>query len=92
MVKIGQYNYEKSTNPKKKLMVIVNGKKVFFGSRDMEHFKDKTGIWKSKDHNDPKRRKNYLARSAGIKRKDGSLTKDDPTSSNYHSRRILWNA
>tara|TARA_R110000782_G_scaffold3069_3_gene11305 strand:- start:5224 stop:5502 length:279 start_codon:yes stop_codon:yes gene_type:complete len=92
MVKIGQYNYEKSTNPKKKLMVVVNGKKIFFGAREMEQFKDKTGIWKSKDHNDPKRRKNYLARSAGIKRKDGSLTKDDPTSSNYHSRRILWNA
>ena len=50
MVKIGKYNYEKSTNPKKKLMVVVNGKKIHFGSRDMEHFKDKTGIWKSKDH------------------------------------------
>tara|TARA_R110002074_G_scaffold388686_2_gene571518 strand:+ start:1380 stop:1652 length:273 start_codon:yes stop_codon:yes gene_type:complete len=90
MVKIGKYNYEKSTNPKKKLMVIVYNKKIHFGSRDMEHFKDKTGIWKNKDHNDIKRRKNYLTRSAGIKRKNGELTKDDPSSSNYHSRRILW--
>lgn len=89
MVKIGKYNYEKSTNPKKKLMVVVNGKKIHFGSRDMEHFKDKTKIWSNKDHNDPKRRKNYLSRSAGIKNKNG-LTKDDPTSANYHSRRILW--
>ena len=89
MVKIGKYNYEKSTNDKKKLMVIVNGKKIHFGSRDMEHYKDKTGIWKNKDHNDAKRRKNYLARSAGIKGKNG-LTKDDPNSANYHSRRILW--
>ena len=89
MVKIGKYNYEKSTNPKKKLMVVVNGKKIHFGSRDMEHFKDRTGIWKSKDHNDTKRRKNYLTRSAGIKNKNG-LTKDDPDSANYHSRRILW--
>ena len=90
MVKIGKYNYEKSTNPKKKLMVIVDGKKIHFGSRAMEHFKDKTGIWSNKDHNDPVRRKNYLSRSAGIKKKDGSLTKDDPMSANYHSRRILW--
>ena len=90
MVKIGKYNYEKSTNPKKKLMVIVDNKKIHFGSRDMEHFKDKTGIWKNKDHNDKKRRKNYLTRSAGIKKKDGSLTKDDASSANYHSRRILW--
>ena len=92
MVKIGKYDYKKSTNPKKKLMVVVNNKTIHFGSRDMEHFKDKTGIWKSKDHNDDKRRKNYLTRSAGIKRKDGTLTKDDPTSANFHSRKILWSA
>ena len=90
MVKIGKYEYKKSTNPKKKLMVVVNNKIIHFGSRDMEQFKDKTGIWKSKDHNDDKRRKNYLSRSAGIKRKDGTLTKDDPTSANFHSRSVLW--
>tara|TARA_R110002096_G_scaffold400927_1_gene597675 strand:- start:66 stop:338 length:273 start_codon:yes stop_codon:yes gene_type:complete len=90
MVKIGKYEYKKSTNPKKKLMVVVNNKTIHFGSRDMEQFKDKTGIWKSKDHNDDKRRKNYLSRSGGIKRKDGRLTKDDPTSANFHSRNILW--
>ncbi len=90
MVKIGKYDYKKSTNPKKKLMVVVNNKTIHFGSRDMDHFKDKTGIWKSKDHGDEKRRKNYLTRSAGIKRKDGTLTKDDPTSANFHSRNILW--
>jgi len=90
MVKIGKYEYKKSTNPKKKLMVVVNNKTIHFGSRDMEQFKDKTGIWKSKDHNDDKRRKNYLSRSAGIKRKDGTLTKNDPTSANFHSRNILW--
>jgi hypothetical protein len=94
MVKIGKYEYKKSTNPKKKLMVeVVSGgrkKTVHFGDRSMEHFKDKTGIWKSKDHNDKERRKNYLSRSGGIKAKDGSLTKDDPFSPNYHSRRILW--
>lgn len=90
MVKIGKYEYTKSTRPGKKLMVKVNNKTIHFGSSKMEHFKDKTGIWKSKDHNDAKRRKSYLSRSGGIKKKDGSLTKNDPTSPNYHSRKILW--
>tara|TARA_R110001592_G_scaffold53985_1_gene165421 strand:+ start:580 stop:852 length:273 start_codon:yes stop_codon:yes gene_type:complete len=90
MVKIGKYDYKKSTNPKKKLMVVVNNKTIHFGSRDMEQFKDKTGIWKNKDHNDDKRRKLYLTRSSGIKRKDGTLTKNDPTSANFHSRSVLW--
>ena len=90
MVKIGSYNYEKSKRKNKKLFTIVNGKEVHFGDIRYQHFKDKTGIHKNLDHNDPKRRKNYLTRSAGIKDKNGNLTKDNPKSPNYHSRRILW--
>ena len=102
MVKVGKYNYEKSTRPNKKLMVVVekDGKKktVHFGNRtasagsknNNQHFKDRTGIWKSLDHGDKDRRKNFLTRSAGIKNKEGKLTKDDPFSPNYHARRILW--
>ena len=33
---------------------------------------------------------NYLNRSAGIRDKDGNLTKDDPWSPNYWSRKVLW--
>ena len=92
-MRIGKYEYEKSTRPGKKLMVKVNNKTIHFGSSSKnEHFKDLTGIWSSLDHNDKERRKNYLSRSAGIKNKKGELTKDDPTSANYHARRILWNA
>lgn len=90
MVKIGKYNYEKSTRKNKKLMVVVNGKTIHFGDANMEQFKDRTGIWKSKDHGDKKRRDNYLARASGIRNKSGQLTKDDPMSPNYHSIRILW--
>ena len=89
-VKVGNYLYKKSTRPDKKLMVEVNGKKIHFGARDMEHFKDKTGIWKSKDHGDEKRRKSYLRRAKGIKNKAGELTWKDPKSANYHAVRILW--
>ncbi len=90
MVKIGRYNYEKSTRKDKKLMVRVDNKLIHFGARDMEHFKDSTGIWKELDHNDKKRRENYLKRSKGIKNKKGELTYLNPLSPNYHSIKILW--
>ena len=90
MVKVGRYNYEKSTSKGKKLMTEVNGKKIHFGDNTMEQFKDKTGIWSSKNHNDKERRKSYLARAKGIKKKDGSLAWKDPTSANYHAVRVLW--
>lgn len=91
MVKIGKFDYQKSTRKDKKLMVKVNNNKtIHFGNSNMEHFKDKTGIWKNKDHKDETRRKNYLTRSKGIKNKKGELTYKDPNSANYHSRNILW--
>lgn len=90
MPKVGRYNYEKSTAKGKKLMVKVKGKTIHFGDKNMEQFKDKTGIWKSKDHGDPERRKSFLARSKGIKKKDGSLAWKDPMSPNYHAVRVLW--
>ena len=90
MVKIGKYDYEKSDRKGKKLMTIVDNKKIHFGDSNMEQFKDKTGIWSSKDHGDAKRRKNYLSRAKGIKKKDGSLSWKDPSSANYHAVRILW--
>ena len=96
MIKIGKYEYQKSTRKDKKLMVTVkqsDGKQktIHFGSAKMEQFKDKTNIWKDKNHLDEKRRTNYLNRSKGIKNKKGELTYNNPESPNYHSRKILWN-
>tara|TARA_Y100000114_G_C11759158_1_gene328545 strand:+ start:1005 stop:1289 length:285 start_codon:yes stop_codon:yes gene_type:complete len=94
MVKVGRFDYKKSTNPAKKLMVEVSkdGKKrtVHFGDRSMGHFKDRTGIWKSKDHGDSERRKSFRARMSGVRKKDGSRAVDDPMSPAYHALRILW--
>ena len=93
MVKIGKYNYEKSTRKDKKLMVKVNNKVIHFGNLKPpanQHFKDKTGIWSNLDHGDKQRRKNFLTRTSGIKDKNGNLTKDNPESPNFHARKILW--
>ena len=90
MVRIGIYNYEKSTRPLKKLMVRVGNKVIHFGDTRYGHFKDKTGIWKSLDHGDKARRKQYRQRTANIRDGDGELTRNDPHSANYHARRVLW--
>ena len=88
--KVGKYTYYKSTSKGKKLMVKVNGKTIHFGAMNYQHYKDKTGFYKSKDHLDKDRRRRYLARASNIKNKFGKLTKSDPNSANYHAIRILW--
>ena len=94
MPRVGGFEYKKSTNPSKKLMVVVErgGKKktIHFGARSMGHFKDKTGIWKSKDHGDAERRKSFRARMGGVKQKGGSKAVNDPFSPAYHALRVLW--
>ncbi len=89
-MKIGKYMYEKSTRKGKKLMTMVQGKTIHFGDSSMQQFKDRTSIWKKLDHGDKTRRKSFLARSKGIKLKDGSLAWKNPMSPAYHSVRILW--
>lgn len=56
-------------------------KVIHFGHSD---YKDYT------QHEDPKRRRNYLTRASGIRNGQGQLTKDDPWSPNYWSIRKLW--
>ena len=76
----------KSTSKGKKMMVLATkgtgskrrGKIVHFGDVKYGHNYSKAA------------KKNYLARSAGIRNKQGKLTKDDPWSANYWARKVLW--
>jgi hypothetical protein len=72
----------KSDRPEKKKMVLVKRgdkkKLVHFGDKNYKHNYSKEA------------KKNYLTRSAGIKNKSGELTKNNPFSPNYWSRKILW--
>lgn len=73
----------KSNRKHKKLQVYVkdkdgNIKNVHFGDNRYEH------------NYSEEARVNYLKRSAGIRNKQGRLTKDDKTSANYWSRKVLW--
>ena len=68
----------------KKMVLAKKGdevKLVKYGLRGMQDFTQ---------HHDPERRKNCLARSAGIRNKSGELTKNDPFSANYWARKVLW--
>jgi hypothetical protein len=89
-VKIGDYTYYKSTRPSKKLMVKVENTWIHFGDSSMEHYQDKTGIWKHLDHLDKDRRSNYQKRAKGIRNINGKNTWTNPNSANFHSYHILW--
>tara|TARA_R100001198_G_C5139791_1_gene154127 strand:- start:180 stop:461 length:282 start_codon:yes stop_codon:yes gene_type:complete len=74
-----------STKKGKKGMVYV----MKDGSKRLIHFGD-ASMKDFTQHKDPARRKSYLARSGGIRNKEGKLTKNDKNSANYWSRKINW--
>lgn len=76
----------KSNRINKKLQVCVKDK---YNSIKNIHFGQK-GYSDFTMHQDKQRRKRYLLRSAGIRDKEGNLTKDNKLSPNYWSRKILW--
>ena len=91
MVKIGKYEYARSTRKDKKLMTTVDGKTIHFGASGMEHYYDKTGLLDTKlNHKNKERRELYKKRHSAIKLKDGSRAIDDPKQPAYHSLKILW--
>ena len=80
------YKPMKSTRKGKKKMVYVKGKGgrpklIHYGDSSMQDFTQ---------HGDQKRRKSYLARAKGIKKKDGTLAYKDKNSANYWTIRDLW--
>jgi hypothetical protein len=82
---------KRATQKGKKQQVTVRNistgqtKTIAYGAKGYENY----GYGKN-THRSEKRRNNYLTRSAGIRDKQGQLTKDNPMSPNYHARRQLW--
>ena len=76
----------KSTAKGKKLMVLAV--KAIDGVRRVKiiHF----GALGYRHNYSEEAKRNYLARSAGIRNKEGKLTKNDKWSANYWARKILW--
>lgn len=89
------YKPFKSTAKNKKYSVRVKSvdgktKLIHFGDIRYQQYKDKLGLYSSKNHLDSTRRKSYLARAKGIKDKNGNLTWKNKNSSNYFSIKYLW--
>lgn len=82
----------KAKGKKYSVYVMKNGKKklINFGDSNMQQYNDKGGLYSSKNHLDPVRRKSYLARAKGIKNKEGKLTWKDKNTANYWSVHYLW--
>ncbi len=59
------------------------------GKKRLIHFGDSSMTDKTKGASKAQQ-KSYLARSAGIRNKEGKLTKNDKNSANYWSRKINW--
>ena len=74
------------------MVITPKGKLIHFGDRNMEQYKDTTGLNKYShlNHYDEVRRHKYLSRARPIKNKKGELTYLDKESPNYYSMRYLW--
>jgi hypothetical protein len=57
-------------------------KKIHFGDSRYQQFFDKLGVYTHLNHNDEKRRKNYIKRH--------SVNSFEPYSANYFSLKYLW--
>ncbi len=70
--------------------VLSDGRRVNFGDRRYQHFKDRIGLWRSLDHGDRKRRANYRRRHGAIRTSDGKRAVDVKHSPAWFSYRYLW--
>ena len=70
-----------SGNKNKRFYVKYNGKKINFGSNKGEAFID---------HQDTKKRKNWIARHSKIQDKDGNYVIKDKNSASFWAHRLLW--
>jgi hypothetical protein len=77
------YKPIKSTRKNKKYMVLTKNGIIHFGDNRYGQFKDRIGIYKHLDHNDPKRKKAYYDRH-------GDKNTTDKESAKYWSHKILW--
>lgn len=78
-----------SDRPGKKKMVLASKKVGGKTKYKLVHYGQK-GYQDFTQHKSKKRRANYLARSGGIRNKNGELTKNDRFSPNYWARKDLW--
>lgn len=91
-----RFEVASKASQKKYVAVLPDGRRVRFGHRDYQHFRDSVpkraggGKWAHKDHGDKRRRKNYRARHAALRCKDGTPCISRRYSPAWFSYYFLW--
>lgn len=76
--------------------ILPSGKRVSFGHRDYEHYKDSVpkrlggGLWSHLNHKDPVRRNSYRQRHGGMSCKNGKQCISVKYSPAWFSYYYLW--
>lgn len=92
----GVSHFERGPKQYKYTAVMKDGRRVNFGSKAYEQYKDSVpqsmggGLWSHKDHGDPARRKNYQSRHGGVKTKSGKAAYTVQYSPSWFSYHYLW--
>ena len=92
----GVRHFEPGPGNKKYTAVLDNGKRVSFGDRRYEQYRDSVpkrlggGLYSHLDHNDAKRRENYRRRHAGVQKSSGRRAIDEQYSPAWFSYHYLW--
>ena len=92
-----EYIIRPSSRKNKKYSATIKSKAgrtrtVHFGHPDYQQYRDVTGLglYSRCNHGDRERRSRYFARHEGVRKKNGSLAIDDPTSASFLSAVLLW--
>ena len=76
--------------------ILPSGKKVSFGDRNYEHYKDTVpknqggGLWSHQNHLDPVRRASYRSRHGALRCKNGQICVDIKYTPAWFSWHYLW--
>lgn len=89
-------NFEKGMGDKKYTAIVKNRltqktRKLHFGHKDYQQFKDRTniGLYSRRDHGDKNRQRNYYNRHSGEKNREKAILKEKKKSKGYYNAKIL---
>ena len=89
-------NFEKGPGDKKYTAIVKNKltqkiRKLHFGHKDYQQFKDRTniGLYSRRDHHDKNRQRNYYNRHSGEKKRGKAILKEKKKSKGYYNAKIL---
>ena len=88
--------FERGSGRYKYTAILPNGKRVNFGHKDYEQYRDSVprslggGLWSHKNHNDIDRRDNYRRRHKGVTTGSGTKAYTVKYSPSWFSYHYLW--